>query len=120
MERTLSSRESIKGKPLSSKVVVIGRLLPSTFSAVTSNLRCVMRVETLPHLSCPVLISCHRHPGLTDYGEGMFLAVPSQEVTAASSKAVHGFIKSVNEVIPKEAASGHRRTVTSFFCAEGP
>lgn len=57
---------------------------------------------------------------LTKNGEGMFLAVPSQEVTAASCKTIHGFVKSVDEVVPKEAASGRRRPVRFPFCAEDP
>lgn len=59
-------------------------------------------------------------PRLTDKREGVFLAVPSQEVTANACKAVHAPIKGVDEVISEEAATAHRRPAGIPFCTQHP
>ena len=58
--------------------------------------------------------------GLTYDREGVCLAVPCQEVTAVSCKAVHALIKGIDEVSSKEAAPGHRWLAQSPFSTKGP
>ena len=58
--------------------------------------------------------------GLTYDREGVCLAVPCQEVTAVSCKAVHALIKGIDEVSSEEAAPGHRWLAQSPFSTKGP
>jgi hypothetical protein len=97
---------------------------PSMFLVAISELRYMVSENWSTSLLCtranPISELLPSVPRLTKNGEGAFLTVPCQEVTAVSCKAVHGLIKGVDEVTPKEAASSHRQPAKSPFSAQGP
>lgn len=109
-----------QGKPVSLK----GHSRPHSLQG-SSRTGIVMRTGSFLYLCVPLMpgpssAGSHLCPRLTYEREGVFLAVPSQEVAAASGEAVHALIKGVYEVTSKEAAAGHRRLAISPLCAKSP
>lgn len=113
------TRGEAKGSPCHAKTIPGHTLQGSsrTGIAIRTGSFLYLHVPHMPGLSSR---GSHLCPRLTYEREGVFLAIPSQEVAAASREAVHALIKGVDEVTSKEAAAGHRRLAISPLCAKGP